>query len=128
MPAMSTALRPLVLACITVLALSACQQPAPPAAKPAASASTPEAATSTYAQAHAGDYAVVPLKADLSAFDEQGRRMIAKLVQAADVTNELTWLQSYPGDRAALLARAPDAATRELIEINFGPWDRLNED
>ena len=31
MPAMSTALRPLVLACITVLALSACQQPAAPA-------------------------------------------------------------------------------------------------
>ena len=42
--------------------------------------------------------------------------------------NEIYWKQSWDGDRAALLARAPDAATRELVEINFGPWDRLNED
>src|SRR3546814_20658037 len=32
------------------------------------------------------------------------------------------------GDRAALLARAPDDATRDLITLNFGPWDRLNGD
>lgn len=77
---------------------------------------------------HAGDYAVVPLKADLSAFDENTRRMIALLVEASEVMNRIYWKQSWDGDRAALLERAPDAATRELVDINFGPWDRLNED
>ena len=50
---------------------------------------------------------MVPLKADLARFDENTRRMIAKLVQAAEIMNELTWKQSWDGDRAALLAQAP---------------------
>ncbi len=123
---MPAPLRPLTLACLAALALVACTPAAPPtqAAAPAA----PTASPVGYAAAHAGDYAVVPLKADLSRFDEQGKRMIAKLVQAADVMNDLYWQQSWEGDRAALLARAPDATTRALVEMNFGPWDRLNED
>lgn len=120
-------IRPLGLACLVVLSLAACQRPASqetatPAAQPAATAQ------GSYAQANAGDYAVVPLKADLSRFDEDTRRMIARLVEASEVMNEIYWKQSWEGDRAALLARAPDEATRELAEINFGPWDRLNED
>ncbi len=118
----ATTLRPLALACLAVLALAACSRAAPP---------VKQAATDTgsgYALAHAGDYAVVPLTADLSGFDERGKRMIATLVQAAEVMNDLYWRQSWDGERSALLARAPDAATRALVAINFGPWDRLNED
>ncbi|QNP41191.1 dipeptidyl-peptidase 3 family protein [Lysobacter solisilvae (ex Woo and Kim 2020)] len=122
-------LRPLVLGCLTALAglsltLAGCKPQSAETATPATAAP----AAGTYAQAHAGDYAVVPLKADLSHLDENTRRMIAKLVQAADIMNALTWRQSWDGDRAALLAQAPDAATRELVDVNFGPWDRLNED
>lgn len=120
-------LRGLAVACLATLALVACKPQAPQEpAKPAAQAAATPAAG--YAAAHAGDYAVVPLKADLSAFDDAGKRMIAKLVQASEVMNDIFWKQSWDGDRAALLARAPDPATRELVEINFGPWDRLNED
>lgn len=119
-------IRPLGLACLVVLTLAACQRPAPQeTTTPAAPATATQAG---YAQAHAGDYALVPLKADLSRFDENTRRMIARLVEASEVMNEIYWKQSWEGDRAALLARAPDAATRALAEINFGPWDRLNED
>lgn len=120
----ASSLRPLVLGCLAALALGACKpQPAQETAAPTASKPA-----ESYAQAHAGDYAVVPLKADLSHLDENTRRMVAKLVQAADLMNELTWRQSWDGDRAALMAQAPDEATRELVNINFGPWDRLNED
>ncbi|GAB3104005.1 dipeptidyl-peptidase 3 family protein [Lysobacter terrae] len=117
-------LRPLALGCLVALALGACK-PAHDAAGPTAAA---KPAAESYAQAHAGDYAVVPLKADLSHLDDNTRRMVAKLVQAADVMNELAWKQSWNGDRAALLAQAPDEATRALVNVNFGPWDRLNED
>ena len=120
-------IRPLGLACLVVLSLAACQRPASQeTAAPAAQSAAP--AQDSYAKAHAGDYAVVPLKADLSRFDENTRRMIARLVEASEVMNDIYWKQSWEGDRAALLARAPDAATRELAQINFGPWDRLNED
>jgi hypothetical protein len=117
----------LLVACLAVLALSACQRQGAEAPAAAAPAAKPDA-TASYAAQHAGDYATVPLKADLSAFDDEGKRMIANLVQAAQVTDDLYWRQSWSGDRAALLAKAPDQATRDLIALNFGPWDRLNED
>ena len=117
----------LLVACLAALAVSACQRSQSPATATTSPAATATPATS-YAAQHAGDYATVPLKADLSAFDDEGKRMIARLVQAAEVMNDLYWQQSWPGDRAALLAKAPDDATRDLIATNFGPWDRLNED
>jgi hypothetical protein len=117
---------PLLIACLASFALAACQRGAETAAPP--TPKTPAAAATSYAGQHAGDYAVVPLTADLSAFDDNGKHMIALLVQASEVMNDLYWQQSWSGDRAALLAKAPDAATRALIDLNFGPWDRLNED
>jgi hypothetical protein len=117
---------PLLLACLAALAVAACQRNAAPAATADTAPSVD--AQSSYARQHAGDYATVPLTADLSAFDENGKRMIALLVQASEVMNDLYWRQSWDGDRAALLARAPDDATRDLIALNFGPWDRLNAD
>ncbi len=121
----SSKLRPLGLACFVALSLAACQRSAP---QQEATQAVAPAATPSYAASHAGDYALVPLKADLSRFDEDGKRMIARLVEASQVMDAIYWKQSWEGDRAALLARAPDDATRELVGINFGPWDRLNED
>lgn len=115
---------PLLLACLATLALAACRNDAQ--APVAADAAKPAAAPS-YAEQHAGDYATVPLKADLSAFDDEGKRMLALLVQASEAMDDLYWQQSWP-DKASLLAKAPDAATKQLLEMNFGPWDRLNED
>jgi hypothetical protein len=117
---------PLLLACLAVLAAAACQRTTAPATP--ADTAAPAATQASYAQQHAGDYATVPLTADLSAFDDNGKRMIALLVQASEVMNDLYWRQSWDGDRAALLAKAPDDATRDLLALNFGPWDRLNAD
>ncbi|MEO5566187.1 MAG: Zn-dependent hydrolase [Luteimonas sp.] len=119
--------RPLLLAGLVALALSGCQRSGQQPAT-AVPAPTPAVTQASYADQHAGDYATVPLKADLSAFDADGKRMIALLVQASEVMNDIYWKQSWNGDRDALLAKAPDAATRALIALNFGPWDRLNGD
>jgi len=118
--------RSLLATCVASLLLAACQHAATSTPAPAPAPAAP-AADVSYAAQHAGDFAVVPLTADLSTFDDNGKHMIALLVQAAEVMDDLYWRQSWP-DKAGLLARAPDAATRSLIEWNFGPWDRLNED
>jgi hypothetical protein len=115
---------PLLLACLASLALAGCRQDA---AAPATTGAAKPTAAPSYAEQHAGDYATVPLKADLSAFDDEAKRMLALLVQASEVMDDLYWQQSWP-DKAGLLAKAPDAATRDLLAMNFGPWDRLNED
>ena len=90
---------PLLVACIAALALAGCK---PPATDTAATASVSTTPAETQIPA-SSDYAVVPLKADLSGFDENGKRMIALLVQAAQVMDDLYWQQSWDGDRAALL-------------------------
>jgi hypothetical protein len=86
-----------------------------------------QAAAASYVTEHADDLVEVPLIADLSGFDERGRQMIALLVQASEEMDTLFWKQSY-ADRDALLAKATDPAVRDFIELNFGPWDRVNAD
>ena len=112
-------------ACIAALAITGCERTA---TAPAPTAAPAAPAAAAYAATHADDYAVVPLKADLSGFDDDGKRMIALLVQASEVMNDLYWRQSWGGDRDELLGRTSDPALRALIDSNFGPWDRLNDD
>ena len=40
--------------------------------------------------------------------------------------DELFWKQTYP-KRDSLLATVQDQKTKEFIVINYGPWDRLND-
>jgi len=122
-----------------LLALAACSShqdaPAPsPVSKeelapaPPVSAATPGAVESAAAvKKHVADYATVKLTADLSKFDAKQQQMIALLVEAADSMNALYWQQSW-GDKDALLQKISDPATREFAEINYGPWDRLDND
>ncbi|MGB3748186.1 MAG: Zn-dependent hydrolase [Rhodanobacter sp.] len=129
-------LRRLLPACL-LLALAACSSPpdaAPPVSKeelapaPTTSVAAPAAVeTAAQVQQHLSDYATVKLTADLSAFDADQKRMIALLVEAADSMNALYWKQSW-GDKQALLAKIGDPSVREFAEINYGPWDRLDND
>ena len=106
---------------------------APAEPKPAAPASAapaqpaPPSTDADLARQRMGDYATVKLSADLSGFDDKQKRMLALLVQAADVTNSLYWQQAW-GDKDALMKRIPDEETRRYAEINYGPWDRLHDD
>jgi len=105
-----------------------------------AAAMTPEANTSaapatasarrgapSYAFQHLADYAEVQLTADLSGFDAQQRQMLAKLIQASQVMDDIFWQQAY-GNKQQLFSDIKDPATRTLVGYNYGPWDRLNDD
>ena len=72
-------------------------------------------------------YTPVPLTADLSHLSDRQKRMVSLLIDAADITDDLFWRQQY-GDRDALLESIDDPRTRRFAEINYGPWDRLNDD
>ena len=69
-------------------------------------------------------YVSFRLTSDLSVLTERERQMLPLLVEAADTMNGLFWRQAY-GDRDALLASITDPAAKQLVEINYGPWDRL---
>ena len=71
------------------------------------------------------DYVTVKLTADLSGLSDSQREMLPLLVQAAQVMDGLFWQQAY-GDRDALLKGIEDPDARRFAEINYGPWDRLD--
>ena len=123
---------------LCALALAACSpQPdnsSAPDVAPAATArgaAAPASSTAATDRAYVGQqlekYAEVTLKADLSSLSDQQKKMLGLLIQAADVMNGLYWQQAW-GDRDALMAKIGDPDTRRFAEINYGPWDRLNND
>ena len=71
-------------------------------------------------------YTPFRLETDLDALTDNERRMLPLLVEAADAMNELFWRQSW-GDEQALMSRIEDPATRQFAELNYGPWDRLDD-
>ncbi|BDD06027.1 dipeptidyl-peptidase 3 family protein [Aureibacter tunicatorum] len=89
-------------------------------------------------------YEEVPLTADLSHLSENQKKALGILIDAGNMMNDLFWYESY-GNKGALLdslfwymnpgtkknvlevdrEKYPDV--RKLIEINYGPWDRLDD-
>ena len=72
-------------------------------------------------------YEKVKLTADMQTLSANERKMIPLLIQAAQVMDDLFWKQAYP-QKDSLLNTVKDEKTREFININYGPWDRLNGD
>jgi hypothetical protein len=70
------------------------------------------------------EYAVVKLTTDLSQLSEKEKQMLPLLFEAARIMDDLFWKQAY-GDKEQLL-KGLDEYTRRFAEINYGPWERLN--
>jgi hypothetical protein len=71
-------------------------------------------------------YAPFRLTADLSQLSANERRMIALFIDAAQIMDGLFWRQAW-GDSEQLLAGLADPRTRRFAEINYGLWDRLDD-
>ncbi len=72
-------------------------------------------------------YAPVKLTSDLSHLSGNEKKMISLFIEAAKEMNEIFKIQAY-GNLDSLIGTINDSATRELVKINYGPWDRLNGD
>lgn len=89
-------------------------------------ATTPAAPTVAPASEALAKYTTVRLEPDLSALTANERRMLPLLIDAARAMDDVFWIEAY-GDRKALIAKLGDADARKLADINFGPWDRLDD-
>ncbi len=70
-------------------------------------------------------YETVKLTTDLSWLSENEREIIRILIDAADIMDDIFWMQSY-GDKDALLEKIDNKYARKYTKINYGPWDRLD--
>jgi hypothetical protein len=73
-------------------------------------------------------YAEFTLTADLSELNEEQHEMLKLLIDASKIMDGLFWRQSYGDDYQAWLASIEDDQARRFAELNYGPWDRLQDD
>ena len=71
-------------------------------------------------------YATVRLTTDMGKLAPHERKMIPILIDAAKHMDDAFWIQAY-GDKDALLAAIQDKDKRRFAMINYGPWDRLDD-
>ncbi|MCG8474393.1 MAG: Zn-dependent hydrolase [Cytophagales bacterium] len=93
-------------------------------------------------QTRLNEYAKVKLTADLSHLSANQKQAVKLMIEAGGIMNDLYWYEAY-GNKGKLLDslfwydsdpktdiadvdRSPRPDLRAFIEINYGPWDRLD--
>ncbi len=76
-------------------------------------------------QKKVNEYAVVKLTTDLSKLTEKEKQMIPILLDVAKIMDDIFWEQTW-GDKNALMDTIKDPYAIQFVEINYGPWDRLD--
>jgi len=70
------------------------------------------------------DFASFKLTTDLSKLTDNEKEMIPLLIEAAKVMDDIFWMEAY-GDKHDLLNSLKSDAEKQLALINYGPWQRL---
>ena len=119
----------LLVVVTAVSVLVACQQPSEDSL-PQESAIEAEGAAPTDALAvpRVDVYADFALVADLSALSDNQKSMLALFIEASQIMDDLFWRQAYGDDYQSWLASIGVDETRQFAELNYGPWDRLNDE
>ncbi|WP_313386461.1 dipeptidyl-peptidase 3 family protein [Chishuiella sp.] len=71
-------------------------------------------------------YAKVPLTTDISHLNNNEKEILRLMFKAADIMDDLFWQQAY-GPKIDLMDETK-GETKEYAKINYGPWDRLNNE
>ena len=74
----------------------------------------------------ADEFASFTLTTDLSVLTEKEKQMLPLLLDAAKIMDEIFWKQAF-GDKDSLFSLGLDEYTEKFMKINYGPWERLND-
>jgi len=105
----------------SAVVILACEKPADGTSDSAATAT----ASGSDMQRRQSEYTSVKLTADTSQLTAKERQMIPLLIDAAKAMDPIFWQQTY-GSRDSLIAGVQDEGIRRFIDINYGPYDRLD--
>jgi len=73
-------------------------------------------------------YFPVELTSDLSHLSDNQKKMLAHLIDASKIMDDLFWKQAFGEDKTPFLAKIENPKVKDFAAINYGPWDRLNGD
>ena len=74
----------------------------------------------------ANQYAKVTLTTDISHLSDNEVQMLDLLFQAGRIMDEIYWTENLGGDKDEFLSKIKDPNARKYAEINYGPWDQLD--
>lgn len=86
-----------------------------------------EATSDSLMKAKTEQFALVTLTTDLTVLSPRERQMIPLLIEASVLIDRLFWQQALAIDKQAFLDSLTDPAAKTFAEINYGPWERLND-
>lgn len=87
---------------------------------------TPKEDAKSELQQKVEEYAYFDLTADLSKLSESERKLLPIFFEIGQIMDDLFWVQTF-GDKS-LLDTISDPWMKEFAMINYGPWDRLDEE
>ncbi len=90
------------------------------------SCGTPEKEEKTDMQKKLDEFAEVELTSDISHLSDNQKEMLGYMFEAAQLMDDIFWQEAY-GDKEELLNSITDPAAKKFIKINYGPWERLND-
>jgi len=73
----------------------------------------------------ADEFVSYKLTADLSVLSEKEKQMLPLLIDAAKLMEEIYWHEAY-GNKEELFVNKMDESTEKFVKLNYGPWERLN--
>lgn len=72
------------------------------------------------------EFKKVRLDADISHLSEDQKEMMGHLIDAAKIMDDIFWKQAF-GEKGELMDRIETKDLKTFVRINYGPWERLNE-
>ena len=73
----------------------------------------------------AEEFVSFKLTTDLTVLTEKEKQMLPLLLEAAKLMEEIYWVEAF-GNRDNLFVEGLDEYTKKFLIINYGPWERLN--
>jgi len=77
-------------------------------------------------EALANQYAKVTLTTDISHLSDNEVKMLDLLFKAGKIMDNIYWTENFNGDKDEFLNGIQDPNARKYAEINYGPWDQLD--
>ena len=69
----------------------------------------------------------VTLNSGVEQLSENQKQVLKYLIKASQKIDDIFWQQTYPFSRDSLYSTLKDSTERLYVDLNYGPWDRTNE-
>ena len=76
-------------------------------------------------KAKISEFVMVRLKTDVTKLTDNEKKMIPLLIEVGKIMDDLYWKQVI-GDKKKFMDSIPNPFIKRFAEINYGPWERLN--